>query len=487
MTKKAATPFGALLGRLRSILQDFLPENNLQLLFPLASLCIYIGASYPWLPPRHVLSSLQYQRQDGTLWFDVSTRFLMLRYYAILYAVHFSFLGSLALWCLPVRNIWRKFAGWVLLPGGLGVIWFIAIVLLSRPQPLSVLESPGQILRDDLHTFLGRLLLLGSGFYITLLGMALCAVALRIAAVRRVPLPIQFRESANRPQGAAREEIAAPRLFVLVVATAVVAAVIQMGIFVPMMPVPGAPHPWYDTWPHFFSAWQWLPELLDGFAFAACAILLFRPNGQTVTSQRKRSIRSFIPIAVLVPLAIPLVPRLILKALSTFFMLLSNVPYEFLGFGAFPWVLIVFLIAALQEFTLRACLQNRLENRFGFKRACLLTALLWWLLPLGSGFGPIPGLRIAVPGLSVLVSLLVLILYNVPLAWLWSRTRSLWLVSVMHGTILLFRAGDAAHTVYFTFRWLYWIETAAWIFITFYLFKKFPIIQSDASLAPASD
>jgi hypothetical protein len=87
----------------------------------------------------------------------------------------------------------------------------------------------------------------------------------------------------------------------------------------------------------------------------------------------------------------------------------------------------------------------------------------------------------------VLVSLLVLILYNVPLAWLWSRTRSLWLVSVMHGTILLFRAGDFARTIYYTFRWLYWIETAAWIFITFCLFKKFPIIQSDALLAPASD
>src|SRR5580700_3231680 len=328
MPKKAPTPLGALLGRLRSFLQDFLPANNLQLLFPLASLCLYVGASYPWLPPRHVLSSLEYQGQDGTLWFDVSTRFLVLRYYAILSAVHFSFLGSLALWCLPVRNLWRKFAGWVLLPGGLGVIWFIAIVLLSRPQAPSVLESRGQILQDDLLPFLGRLFQLGSGFYITLLGMALCAVALRIAAVRRVPLPIQFRERAIRPQGAAREEIATPRLFVLVVATAVVAAVIQMGIFVPMMPMPGVPLPWYDTWPHFFSAWQWLPELLDGFAVAACAILLFRPSGQTVTAQRKRSIGSFIPIAVLVPLAIPLVPRLILKAISTFSTLLSNAPYE---------------------------------------------------------------------------------------------------------------------------------------------------------------
>jgi hypothetical protein len=78
-----------------------------------------------------------------------------------------------------------------------------------------------------------------------------------------------------------------------------------------------------------------------------------------------------------------------------------------------------------------------------------------------------------IPSLSVLVSLLVLILDNVPLAWLWSRTHSLWLVSVMHGTILLFlfRAGDSAHTVYFTFPWLYGIETAAWIFITFCSFQ----------------
>lgn len=487
MPKKATTTFGALLGRLRSFIQDFLPQNNLQLLFPLASLCLYVGASYAWLPPRHVLSSLEYQHQDGTLWFDLSTRFLVLRYYAILYAAHFSFLGSLALWWLPLRNLWRKFAGWVLLPGGLGVIWFLAIVLFSRPQPPSLLELPGQILHDNLRQFPGRLLQLDTGFYITLLGMALCAVALRVAAIRRVPLPIGFRESANRPHGAAREEIVASRLFVLVVATAVVAAVIEMGIFVPMMPVPGELLPRYDTWPRFFPAWQWLPELLEALVVAACAILLSRPSGQTGTSQRKRSIRSFVPAAVLVPLLIPLIPRLILKALFAFSTLLSNVPYQFLGFGAFPWVLIVFVIAALQEFTLRAYLQNRLENRFGFKRACLLIALLWWLLPLNSGFGPIPGLRIAVPGLSVLVSLLMYVLYNVPLAWLWSRTRSLCLVSVMHGMILLFRAGDFAHTVYFTFRWLYWIETAAWIFITFYLLKKFPIIQSGASLAPASD
>jgi len=41
--------------------------------------------------------------------------------------------------------------------------------------------------------------------------------------------------------------------------------------------------------------------------------------------------------------------------------------------------------------------------------------------------------------------------------------------------------------IYYTFPWLYWIETAAWIFITFCLFKKFPSFQSNASHAPASD
>src|SRR5258705_7230227 len=154
----------ALLGRLRSFLEDFLPESGLQLLFPLASFLLYVGASYPWLPPRHVLSNLQYQHQDGTLWFDISTRLLALRYYAILYAVRFSFLGSVALWCLPARNLCRRFASWVLLPSGLGVIWFIAVVLLSRPQPTSLLEPRAQIP-------FGRLLQLGTGFYVTLLGI----------------------------------------------------------------------------------------------------------------------------------------------------------------------------------------------------------------------------------------------------------------------------------------------------------------------------
>lgn len=364
---------------------------------------------------------------------------------------------------------------------GLGVMSFTVIVLLSRPQPASLLEFRGQIP-------FGRLLQLGAGFYVTLIGLASYAVALRVASVWRVPLPIEFRGNVKRVQGPPNEETIAPRLFVVVVVTFVISALIEMGMFLPLIPVRGAQLPWFDAWPRSFAVFQWLPQVLDGLVVAACAVLVFGPSWQSGASQSTRSIRTNIPVAVLVPVLIPLVPRLILKALFNFALFApSNVPYELLGFGAFPWALIVFVIAVLQELTLRVYLQNRLENRFGFRRACLLVALLWWLLPLGPGFGPIPGVRIEVPGLSMLISLLVYILYNVPLAWLWSRTRSLWLVSLMHGTILLFRAGESAHTIYFTFGWLYWTETAAWIAVTFYLIGKLPIVRPGTSLVPAPD
>lgn len=475
MDEKIITPLQSLLRRTALFLRDFLPENNLQLLFPLASLVLFVGGSFPWLPPRHVLSSLQFQHQDGTLWFDLSTRLLVLRYYAILYAVHFGFLGSVALWCLPLRGLWRKFAAWVFLPSALAVVCFLAIVLLSRAQAPSLFESRRQVLQEDLHEFPNRLLHLGTGFYITLLGIGLLVVSLWIARVCRVPLPVRFHETARRQGNSVQAPDLSRKIFVVVIAATAIAMLVGLTIFTSMIPTAGKVLPWYDNWPQDFAAWRWLPDLLDGLAVAACAVILIRTDQGTPPTSSTNSIASSAAIALFLPLSVALLPRFVLKALFAFTTVLSNVPYEFFGFRGFPWVLIVFVIAGLQEFTLRVCLQNRLEKKFGFKRACLLIALLRWILPLSSGFGAIPGLRIGIPGVSVLVSLLAHILYNTPLAWLYARTRSLWLVALMHGTILLFRAGGAAYNVYFTFRHLYWIETAAWIFITWYLFKKLPL------------
>ena len=473
MTKQEIDPFLASFRRLSAYLRDFLPEQNLQLLFPFASFVLLVGGSSPWLPPGHVLSSPQFQRQDGTLWFDLSTRLSMLRYSAILDAVSFSFLGSVALWCLPVGRLWKKFAIWVLLPSGIAITSFLAIVLLNQAQAPSVLESADHALRSALLAFPDRVLHLGVGFYVTLLGISLYAGALWIARVCRVPLPVRFAEPPIRRGDPSQASEVGRKIFVMAIAATAIAVLVELAIFTSVLPTAGKALPWYD-WPRHFAAFQWLPELLDGLAVAAIALLVLRPDQTRLPARWPKSLIWPAAIAIAVPLAVALIPRLFLKGLFDYSTVLSNVPYELLGFGAFPWVLIVFAIAALQELVLRVYLQNRLEEKFGFKRACLLVALLWWLLPLNSGFGPVPGLRIGIPGVSMFVSLLVHILYNIPLAWLWSRTRSLWLVTIMHGAILLFRSGDFAYTIYFTFRYLYWIETAAWLFITWYLLKKFP-------------
>ena len=151
-----------------------------------------------------------------------------------------------------------------------------------------------------------------------------------------------------------------------------------------------------------------------------------------------------------------------------------------------PWsrVLLVYAVACVEEFLLRAILQERFEARFGFKRAMFLVALSWWILGIYNGFGPVPSLRIPIPGASAMVSLLVYMLYNIPLAWLYARTRSIWPVALMHGTMLLFRAGDPAYTVYFDFPYLYWIETAAWIVAAWFMATRFPIPNSNLSPAP---
>lgn len=464
MPEQEINPFLASFRRLSALVRDFLPEKDLQLLFPFASLVLFVGGSSPWL----------LQRQDGTLWFDLSTRLHLLRYYAILDAVSFSFLGSVALWCLRVERLWKKFAIWVLLPSGIGVTSFLAIVLSYQVQAPSVLESADHALHSTLLAFPDRALHLGIGFYITLLGISLYAGVLWIAHACRVPLPVRFAEAPIRRGDPGQVSELGRQVFVMLIAATAIGVLVQLAIFTSMVPTDGRALPWYDDWPRHFAAFQWLPGLLDGLAVAAIALLVFRPDRTRLQARSSNPVVWPAAIAIAVPLAVALIPRLVLKGLSDSSTVLSNVPYELLGFGAFPWVLVVFAIAALQELVLRVYLQNRLEEKFGFKRTCLLVALLWWLLPLSIGFGPIPGLRIGIPGVVVFVSLMVHILYNVPLAWLWSRTRSLWLVTIMHGAILLFRSGDFAYTIYFTFRYLYWIETAAWLFIIGYLLKKFP-------------
>ncbi len=295
------------------------------------------------------MSDPQFQHQDGTLWFDISTRLLLLRYFAILDVVSFSFLGSIALWCLPVERLWKKFAIWVLLPSGIAITSFLAIVLSSKAQAPSVLESADHALQSALLAFPDRALHLGIGFYITLLGISLYAGVLWIARVRRVPLPVRFAEPPIRRGDSSQASEVGRKILVMLIAATAVAILVQLATFTSMAPTAAGALPWYDDWPRHFAAFRWLPELLDGVAVAAIALLVFRPDQTRLPARSPKAAA----IAIAVPLAVALIPRLILKGLFNYSTVLSNVPDELLGFGAFPWVLIVFAIAALQEFVLR--------------------------------------------------------------------------------------------------------------------------------------
>jgi len=94
--------------RFTAFVSDFLPESSVQLLFPLASFILFVGASTPRLPPGHVFYSSEFQsggRSVGDLWFDISSPLLVLRYYAALYLASFAFFADV---CKP---IWRAALG----------------------------------------------------------------------------------------------------------------------------------------------------------------------------------------------------------------------------------------------------------------------------------------------------------------------------------------------------------------------------------------
>ena len=217
-----------------------------------------------------------------------------------------------------------------------------------------------------------RALHLGIGFYVTVLGISFYAGALWISRVYRVPLPVRFAEAQIRRGDSGQLSELGRQVFVLLIAATAIAILVELAIFTGMVPTAGRALPWWDDWPRHFAAFQWLPELLDGLAVAAIALLVFRADRTRLRVRASDSVVWPAAIAIAVPLAVALIPRLFLKGLFNYSTVLSNVPYEILGFGAFPWALIVFAIAALQELVLRVYLQNGLEVIVSFKRACLL-------------------------------------------------------------------------------------------------------------------
>jgi len=61
-----------LFAHVSAFVDDFLPENLLQLLFPLGTFLLLIGSWHSWLPPGHTFFAHRWQSVRPDQWFDAS-------------------------------------------------------------------------------------------------------------------------------------------------------------------------------------------------------------------------------------------------------------------------------------------------------------------------------------------------------------------------------------------------------------------------------
>jgi hypothetical protein len=465
----------SLFRRLGIFLSDFAPGSPLQLLFPLGSFILLAGMSVSWLPPNHTVYDPYYQTPRPNLWFDVSTPALQIRYYAALWLIRLAFLASIALWCLRVRDVTRKFVVCVFLPFGLGVGYFLTLVLLGQSSAESVLEPTSQVLWNGLGKFPARLGSLGWGFYIAMLGAAVLSVGLWTVRSELSSLPFRFGNTGASPHETPADSRLGRDVFVFLIVTSIVTTILLTIGEVVLLDVYQARLPWISNWPHNFSIIQWLPELFAATLAAAFAILVWgvRPGEK---SGGQIPLSRGCAIGLLIPLAIIIVPRFLAIIASHLTGLVFAEDWdELLLPHPLVWPLIAFLIGFLYEFVLRRCLLAALSRTFGLKRAILLVALLWWLLPLYYEIASVPRLRIGAPGVLLLppIHASIYVVYSIPLGWLYARTKSVIPGTVMLGTVMLYHEG-IGHLIYPTHPALFWTELAGWLLAGWFLFNRLP-------------
>lgn len=480
-----------------SFLRDFMPESGLQLLFPMASFILFIGASTPWLPPGHVLLQPRLQGAErklgmANLWFDLSTVGAALRYYGALWITDCASVASVALWCLPFRSVARKFATWVFFPVGLAVFWFLFLVSIAPVSPHSILEPESQLFLDHLRAFPVRFAALGIGFYITLIGAA--SLALCLWAFRRgnVSLPLRFRRPVANSESAVNLGFG-KRVFALI-AVGIFASIIlsvfetsaAIGLSRPAMRLIG-------MWPRNFPLLTWAPALATAITCSVCAVLLFEnePRETLAPNAHRPPLGISIPAAAAVALLIICLPRIAfaISAGSPIFSVEfdygSSVPAALFGMDVpqpFFWLLLVYPIVLLQEFVLRKHLQSALQRRFGVKRAILLVAFLWWMLPLGFGIGPTFHSRGVWPVVPTLIFISVCGIFSAALGWFYARTNSILPGTAFCGTIVFFHEGSN-FAAYFQHPSLYWIELVLITLFSLFVFSGIGFFQRLRPLA----
>jgi membrane protease YdiL (CAAX protease family) len=469
--------------RLALFIRDFLPVQSLQLLFPLGSFLLLLGASHSWyllrLPQEFeaVLQQRNYQVDPNAYqrFTHAYQAWVVVEESIAMAVVRFASFASLVLWCVSLRKIVSRFISWVFLPAGTALAAFPIFLIATTRQRNAFVDAwitAAHISPPAVRPWFPTL---NMGFYLSVGGLVVLTVGLVLLRDGAISLPLKFRPIVKelRPE---EESSTARDLSAFVIVMAVWSFVEGWVLFIPTFL--GSKGFYWNS--RSFFVIQWAPDLANAVAAAGLAFFLFRAERLNTLAQlfRKKPFRDY-TLALALPLAVVLIPRFLLGVAFKPYLEPDEWPKLFIP-HPLPWVLIAYAIAFFEEFAVRGYLQITLEKHLSLKRSIFLTGLLWSFF---LGFGMVNSLPYdwafaQFPGVSLLVRFATLIIYSVPLGWLYARTRSIVGTTLMHGTILIFHVG-MGQDIHLNHPEFYWMELALWIFVGSLLFRKYPLVSTN--------
>jgi membrane protease YdiL (CAAX protease family) len=469
--------------RLALFIRSFLPAQNLQLLFPLGSFLLLLGASHVWYQLRlpGVFEAVQQQNfpidSNAFQQFNHSYNvWVVIEEQIAMGFVRFACFASLVLWALAPRRIVSRFVAWVFLPTGLALAAFLTFLIATTRQRNASLDAFITAAHVALPTTRPLFPTIGEGIYLSVSGLIVLAVGLILMRRRMISLPLHFPEAGEITDRRRRETFRSARdIFVFVIVMTVWTFAESWGLVIPGL-LGRKPISWDSR---SFAIFQWAPALVNAVTAAGLAFFLLRAERPQVLHGllRRRLFRDY-ALALAIPLAVVLLPRFVLGVVFKPYLVPSEWPELFIP-HPLPWVLAAYVMAFFEEFAVRGYLQTTLEKHFSLNRSILLTGLLWFL-SLGFGMAhSLPHVAFAqFPGVSLLVGFATFIIYSVPLGWLYARTRSIVATALMHGTIVVFHVG-LGNEIHLNHPEFYWTELALWVFTGWFLFRKYPLVSTD--------
>lgn len=474
------------IARLWVFTRDFLPVHNLQLLFPLGSFLLLLGSSHSWyllrLPQEFdaVLRQQNYQMDRSA--YDRFTHayqaWVLIEETIAMTAVRFAFYASLVLWCVSVRKVVSRFVAWVFLPAGIALAVFPTFLIATTRQRNALVDAWIAAAHISTPAVRPWFPTLNVGFYLAISGLIVLAAGLVLVCRGRLSLPLRFREATEiSERSTLQTNQSAKDVPTFVVVMAVWTLIEAWALDIPILL---GKLLYWDS--RHFAAIQWAPALANAVVAAGVAFfLLRRERSQALDRLLRRQLFRDYALAVAVPLGVVLVPRFLLGVAFKPYLEPDEWPQLFLP-HPLPTVLIAYVIAFFEEFAVRGYLQTTIEKHLSLKGSIFLTGLLWSLF---LGFGMVNSLPYdwafaQFPGVSLLVRFATLIIYSVPLGWLYARTRSVVATALMHGTIGIFHVG-MGQDIHLNHPEFYWTELALWIFIGWLLFRRYPLVSTDKS------